>query len=110
MKRVERSELLGLGPYEQVRESFRKRIIEDKRQRRFIVCDEVSVVFESHDTVLYQIQEMLRTERITKESAIQHEIDTYNELIPAEGELSATMFVEIPDGEVRDRRLVELAG
>jgi len=60
--------------------------------------------------VLFQIQEMLRTERITKESAIDHEIETYNELIPGENELSATMFVELPDAAVRDRRLIELAG
>ena len=60
--------------------------------------------------MLFQIQEMLRTERITREAAIQHEIETYNELIPAPGELSATLFVEIADRDTRERRLVELAG
>jgi hypothetical protein len=53
---------------------------------------------------------MLRTERILAEPAIAHEIETYNELIPAEGEISITMFVEIPDRDARDRRLVELSG
>jgi hypothetical protein len=60
--------------------------------------------------VLFQIQEMLWTERIVKKAAILHELETYNELIPQARELSCTMFVEIPDKELRERRLVELAG
>jgi len=110
MKKVERSELLGLGAYEEIRERFRARIIAEKKRRRFQPCAELSVVFENTDTVLFQVQEMLRTERITAEAAIAHELETYNELVPGEGELSATMFVEIPDRETRERRLVELAG
>ena len=110
MKKVEMSELLGLAEYEQIREQFRARIIAEKRARRLQVADDVSLVFENHDTVLFQIQEMLRTERITKEASIQHELDTYNELIPAPDELSATMFVEIPDRVLRDGRLSELVG
>jgi hypothetical protein len=110
MKKVERSELLGLGQYEEIRQEFRSRIIREKADRRIVAGDEVSVTFENHDTVLFQIQEMLRTERITKEAAIDHEIQTYNELVPGENELSATMFVELPDAGVRDRRLIELAG
>jgi hypothetical protein len=110
MKRVERTELLGLAEYEQIRAQFQKRIIADKRDRRFTACDEISIIFENHDTVLYQVQEMLRTERITKEAAISHELETYNDLIPGDQELSGTMFVEIADAAVRDRRLVELAG
>jgi hypothetical protein len=110
MKKVERSELLGLAEYEQIRPQFRARIIEDKKERRVFVGDEISVVFENHDTALFQIQEMLRTERITKESAILHELETYNELVPGDAELSATMFVEIADAATRERRLIELAG
>jgi hypothetical protein len=110
MKKVERNELLGLAEYEQIRQRFMARVIAEKRDRRVIAGDEVSLVFENHDTVLFQVQEMLRTERITKEPSILHELDTYNDLIPAENELSATMFVEIPDAAVRDPRLVELAG
>jgi uncharacterized glyoxalase superfamily metalloenzyme YdcJ len=70
----------------------------------------MSVVFENRDTVLLQIQEMLRTERITKEEGIRHEIDTYNELVPGERELSMTLFIEIPEKRERDRMLTELAG
>ena len=110
MKKVERNELLGLADYEQIRPQFLARIIGEKKERRVLVSDEISVVFENHDTALFQIQEMLRTERISKEAAILHELETYNELVPAEGELSATMFVEIPDAATRERRLVELAG
>jgi len=110
MKKVERNELLGLAEYEQIRPQFLARIIGEKKERRVLVGDEISVVFENRDTALFQIQEMLRTERITKESSILHEIETYNDLVPGDAELSATMFVEIPDTPTRERRLVELAG
>lgn len=110
MKPVDRREILGLGEYEQIRDHFRARVIEDKRARRVALGDHMTVLFENHDTVLYQIQEMLRTERITAEKAIAHEIETYNQLVPGEDELSATIFVEYPDTEERDRMLVELAG
>ena len=110
MKKVERNELLGLAEYEQIRPQFLARIIGEKKERRVFVSDEISVIFENHDTALFQIQEMLRTERITKEAAILHELETYNELVPGPAELSATMFVEIADAATRERRLVELAG
>jgi hypothetical protein len=110
VKKVERGELLGLAEYEQIRERFRGRIIAEKKQRRIAPSDETSVVFENHDTVLYQIQEMIRTERMTSETAILHEMQTYNDLVPGDDELSATMFVELPDAETRDARLIELAG
>ncbi|HEY4188054.1 MAG TPA: DUF3501 family protein [Polyangia bacterium] len=110
MKKVARGDLLELGAYEEIRPHFRARVIEEKRHRRFQPSAELSVVFENTDTVLLQIQEMLRTERITGEAGIAHELETYNELIPETGELSLTMFVEIPDREIRDRRLAELVG
>jgi len=110
MKKVKRDEILDLGAYEEIRARFRSAVIEQKKSRRLHPTDELSLVFENHDSVLLQIQEMLRTERITREAAIQHEIDTYNDLVPAPGERSATLFVEIADRDTRDRRLVELAG
>lgn len=110
MKKVERGEILPLADYETIRDRFRARVIEEKQVRRVTLGEHVSGVFENHDTALLQIQEMLRTERITREGAVLHEIETYNELVPREDELSATLFVEIPDREVRDRMLVELAG
>ncbi len=110
MKRVERNEVLGLADYEQVRDPFRKRVIEEKKRRRLNVGPNASLVFENHDSVLVQIQEMLRTERITKESSIQHEIETYNQLIPGENELSATLMIEIDDKEKREAFLDSAKG
>jgi len=110
MRPIDRSEILGLGDYEQIRARFRARVIEEKRPRRVKLGEQISAVFENRDSVLLQIQEMLRTERITSESGIAHEIETYNGLIPAEGALSLTLFVEIPDQVIRDRMLIELKG
>ena len=83
MKQVDRSELLALGAYEQIRDRFRQRVIELKKRRRIALGPHMSLIFENHDTVLLQIQEMLRTERISDERAIAHELETYNELIAA---------------------------
>jgi hypothetical protein len=107
---VTRSELLDLGAYEQIRERFRARIIRMKQLRRIALGTNMTLLFENHDTVLFQIQEMLRTERITAEKAILHELETYNELIPGPHELSATIFIEYPHKEERDRMLATLAG
>ncbi len=110
MRLVEREEILSIGQYESIRDQFRNRIIREKKVRRFALGPEITGVFENHDTVMYQIQEMIRTERISKESSIRHEIETYNALVPGDRELSATLMIEIDDKATRDRRLVELAG
>jgi len=110
MQTIRREEVLALGEYELIRPHFRARVIEAKRARRARVADDMSIMFENRDTVLLQIQEMLRTERITQEPGVLHEIETYNDLIPAEGELSATLFIEIADKEARDATLVQLKG
>lgn len=110
MKPIERGEVLGLAEYEAIRDRFRARVIEEKRSRRVKLGDSASCVFENRDTVLMQIQEMLRTERITREPAILHEIRTYNELIPGPHELSATIMIEIEDRGSRERFLSEAKG
>ena len=110
MKRIERGEVLGLAEYEEIRERFRARVIAEKKTRRVAVGPKASAVFENRDTVLLQIQEMLRTERITRPAAVQHEIDTYNELLPGDDELSCTLMVEIADKAERDAFLVAAAG
>jgi hypothetical protein len=110
MNPVVRQEILGIAEYESIRAQFRARVIDEKKRRRVSVGPHVTAVFENHDTVLFQVQEMLRTERITREGAIQHEIDTYNELIPGTSELSATMMIEIPDPAERDAFLAKAAG
>ena len=110
MRPVERNEVLGLAEYEGVRGPFRARVIEEKKLRRVAVGPRMTAVFENHDTVLLQVQEMLRTERITREAAVVHEIDTYNQLVPGDHELSATMMVEIPDAAERDTFLATALG
>jgi hypothetical protein len=110
MRPIERSEVLDLGAYEHVRERFRARVIDEKKRRRVALGSNMTALFENRDTALFQIQEMLRTERITAEPGIFHEIETYNDLVPADGELSVTFFIEYPEKEERDRMLVELCG
>ena len=97
MKKVLLDDILGFSACENVSQEFRQGIIEKKKQRRVAVGDKVSLVFENRDTVIFQIQEMLRAERITDLDKIRQEIAVYNELIPNPGELSATMFLEIED-------------
>jgi hypothetical protein len=97
MKKIILDDILGFTAYEKVRQEFRQDIIEKKKNRRITVGDKVSLVFENRDTVIFQIQEMLRAERITDLDKIREEIAVYNELIPNTGELSATMFLEIED-------------
>ena len=110
MKPIQRSELLDLGAYEEIRERFRARVLAEKRPRYVTLGPNMTVLFENRDSVLFQIQEMLRTERITAEKSIQHELETYNELVPGDSELSATIFIEYPDREERERMLATLAG
>jgi hypothetical protein len=103
-------DIMGLPGYEKVREGFRRRIIELKRKRRVAVGDRVSLVFENRDTVIFQIHEMLRAERITDVDKIREEIEVYNELIPSRGELSATLFLEIEDQTHLRQELLKFLG
>jgi hypothetical protein len=97
MKKIVLDDILGFSAYEKVRQQFRQSIIEKKKARRIAVGEKVSLLFENRDTVIFQIQEMLRAERITDLDKIREEIAVYNELLPELGELSATMFLEIED-------------
>lgn len=110
MQKVTLDEIIGLERYEQIRNEFLRHIIDLKKNRRVAVGDRITFVFENHDTVLFQIQEMLRTERITAIDKIRFEIETYNELIPSEGELSVTMLIEITQQEHIRPELVKLIG
>jgi hypothetical protein len=110
MKPVTREELLDLAAYERIREAFVRSMLERKRPRYVKLGPNMTALFENRDSVLFQIQEMLRTERITQEKAIAHELETYNALVPSERELSATLFVEYQDKDERERMLVALAG
>jgi hypothetical protein len=99
MKPVTMEDILPLEAYEKEREERRRRIIQLKARRRVSLGDRISLVFENRETVIHQIHEMLRAERITDPEAIQHEIDTYNTLLPPPGGLSATLFIELEDLE-----------
>ena len=103
-------DVVGLERYEVVRDEVRRRIIELKRSRRLSVGPDVTFVFENHDTVYFQIQEMLRAERITDLDAVRAELQVYNALLPQPGELSATMLIEITEPEHIAERLLSLLG
>src|SRR5204863_5466118 len=97
VRNVGASEVKDLTAYEKVRAAERARNLEATKHRRVSVGENLSFLFENRDTVLFQIQEMVRTERIVDAARIQEEIDAYNALVPAPGELSATLFIEIPE-------------
>lgn len=109
-RKVSLDEILGLERYERERDQFRRKIIELKKKRRVSVGDRVTLVFENHDTMLFQIHEMIRAERITDLDRIREEIEIYNELIPDPDELRATLLIEITEPEQIRERLVELIG
>jgi len=90
-------DVLPLEEYERERDTFRQRIINLKQWRRISVGDRITLVFENRDTVLFQIQEMVRAERILAPERIREEVESYNEQIPGTGELSATLLIEVTD-------------
>ena len=96
MEKIELKDIPNIAEYEKVRESMRADIIALKKNRRLVVGPNLSLVFENRATVLFQIHEMVRTERLVDDVKIQDEIDAYKNLVPGAGELSATMFIEIP--------------
>ena len=110
MKKVAMDDIMGFAAYEQVREKFRQRIIELKQRRRVSVGDKVTLLFENRDTVIFQIQEMMRAEKIADLDKIREEIEVYNELIPEPGELSATLFLEIEDQTGLREQLLKFLG
>ena len=97
MKKIEPSDVKNLHEYELIRDDWRKTVIETKARRRILLGPKMSLVFENRLTVLNQIQEMCRAERIVKPDAVQQEIDVYNELLPGDREVAATLLIEITD-------------
>jgi hypothetical protein len=110
VKSVTLKEILPLAQYEILRSRLRPLIIADKDRHRLALGNHITLLFENGQSVWYQIQEMVRTEHLTAEDAIRHEIDTYNELLPRSGELAATMLIEYPEAQERDIKLRELVG
>lgn len=93
MQKLTHADLWPLTEYERIRDDFRRSMIEYKKTRRVDLGDRVTLVFENRKTMKAQIMEMLRAEHIRDEAAIQAELDVYNELIPGDSELVATMFI-----------------
>ncbi len=99
MKPLTLDEIQNLHEYELGRADFRRRVIDLKTRRRIALGPLMTLVFENRDTVRFQIQEMVRVERIVAPAKIQEEIDVYNELLPREGEVAATLFLEVTELE-----------
>ena len=110
MKKIGFEDLISLEEYERTRDDLRRKVIDVKRRRRVQVGPRVSLLFENRDTVLFQIQEMLHTEHITHHERVQEELDTYNDLIPADDELSATLFLEFEDSRQLPQELPKFTG
>jgi hypothetical protein len=96
--------------YERQRDAFRREVIAAKRLRRVSVGPIVTLTFENRLTMRFQVQEMARAEKLTTDAQIQHELDVYNRLLPAEGELSATLFLELTTEEELRTWLPRLVG
>jgi hypothetical protein len=105
MQKVERGEILDLKTYDRERDRLRPAILEAKEDRRIHVGPHLTFLFENRDTVRYQVQEMVRAERLYREDEIVHELETYNELLGGPGELGCTLLIEIADPADRDRKL-----
>lgn len=110
MPKVTRESLMTLEAYAKARPEFRKEVIEHKKHRTVHLGAHVTLLFEDETTIRYQIQEMLRIEKIFEEAGIEHELEAYNPLIPDGRNLKATMLIEYEDAEVRRRELGKLIG
>src|SRR5579863_3251881 len=110
MQPVDISEIKNIAEYEIERETLRPRVLPLKERRRIRLGEHLTLLFENRETVRYQIQEMMRIERIVRPQDIAHEVATYNELIPAQGELCATLLIEYETPSERDVKLRELLG
>jgi hypothetical protein len=110
VKPVERAELLDYVTYGEQREQIRAAALGAKSVRRILVGEHFTFLFENRETVRYQVQEMMRVEKIVKEDDIQHELDTYNELIHPAGTLGCTLLIGIDDEAERDVKLREWLG
>jgi hypothetical protein len=110
MPPITRDSLMTLEAYSKARPEFRARVMAHKRHRTVPVGDNVTLIFEDELTIRYQVQEMLRVERIFEEEGIEEELAAYNPLIPDGGNWKATMMIEYPEVEVRQRMLAKLIG
>lgn len=104
MTPVQRDEIVDYLTYTDRRPELRPAVLEAKRVRR-ILLEPLCFLFENRETVIYQVQEMMRVERIVREKDILHELKTYNELLGGPGQLGCTLLIGIPDEAERDEKL-----
>ena len=109
-KKLTIKDLYSLEQYSRIRESYRKEILAYKLERNLVVGNHVRLLFEDQKTIQYQIQEMLRVEKIFEQQGIQDELDTYNPLIPDGSNWKTTMLIEYPKPEQRQKALSLLVG
>lgn len=110
MQKLTRDDLYPLERYAELRNEFRDRVMAHKKNRRVPLGPIAALYFEDRLTMHYQVQEMLRAERIFEAAGIQEELDAYNPLIPDGSNWKATFMIEVPDVDERRRRLAELIG
>ncbi|MEO8386601.1 MAG: DUF3501 family protein [Betaproteobacteria bacterium] len=110
MPKITRDSLMTLEAYAKARNDFRARVMAHKKTRTAHLGGNVTLIFEDELTMRYQVQEMLRVEKIFEEAGIQEELAAYNPLIPDGSNWKATMMIEYPDVEERQRMLTKLIG
>ncbi len=110
MAKLTREDLYSLEEYSQVRAEFRARVMAHKKNRKLPIGPNATLYFEDSLTMKYQIQEMLRIERVFEANGIQEELDAYNPLIPDGSNWKATFMMEYPEVEERRRELARLIG
>ena len=110
MPQITPASLLTLEAYAKARKDFRAKVIAHKKNRTVPLGEHVTLIFEDELTIRYQIQEMLRVERIFEETGIRDELDAYNPLIPDGSNWKATMLIEYPDADERRVMLARLKG
>jgi hypothetical protein len=107
---IKRESLMSLEAYARERNAFRARVMEHKKRRTVHLGENVTLLFEDELTIRYQVQEMLRIERIFEDEGIEHELEAYNPLVPDGSNWKATMLIEYPDADERKRALERLKG
>src|SRR5689334_14658349 len=110
MRKLTVDDIVDMRAYERERDDLRRRVIELKRVRRVTLGPIMTLVFENTTTMRWQVQEMARAERMMRDEQISHEIDTYNQLIPETGELSATLMLELTSEAALREWLPRLVG
>ncbi len=107
---IERSDIVDYQTYEDTRDEVRAHIFEVKKPRRIHLGENLTFLFENRETLIYQVQEIMRAEKLARESAILDEIEGYNKMLGTTGELGCAMLIEIPDADDRKPLLKKWLG